>query len=116
MSILIKGIEKMPIVCDDCWALDEYGDYPVCRITQEQRGYNFNVREYRMDDCPLVEVHECHHCSYWRDGNCMKPNAKLIDELKRHRDEYANDHGWNISLLEAMDEAIMVLKSTKVEK
>lgn len=55
MSILIKGVE-MPTSCDMCWALDDYGDYPRCRITQEQRGYNFPVREQRMDRCPLVPV------------------------------------------------------------
>lgn len=55
MSVLIKGME-MPSCCDDCWALDEYGDYPVCRITEEQRGCNFRIREKRMDKCPLVSV------------------------------------------------------------
>ncbi len=55
MSVLIKGIE-MPTSCDNCWALDEYGDYPRCRITEEQRGYNFPIREKRMDDCPLIPV------------------------------------------------------------
>lgn len=55
MSVLVKGIE-MPKNCDNCWALDEYGDYPRCRITEEQRGYNFPIREKRMDDCPFVPV------------------------------------------------------------
>ncbi len=55
MSILIKGME-MPENCDDCWALDDYGDYPRCRITEEQRGYNFPIREKRMPNCPLVFV------------------------------------------------------------
>ena len=55
MSILIKGL-KMPNVCDECWALDESGDYPMCRITGETRGYTFRVREKRMDGCPLVEL------------------------------------------------------------
>lgn len=55
MSILIKGME-MPKNCDTCWALDDYGDYPRCRITEEQRGYNFPVRERRMDNCPLIEL------------------------------------------------------------
>lgn len=55
MSVLIKGM-TMPSCCDDCWALDEYGDYPVCRITEEQRGYNFRIREKRMDKCPLVSI------------------------------------------------------------
>ena len=53
MSVLIRGME-MPTSCDNCWALDDYGDYPRCRITEEQRGYNFPVREKRMDKCPLV--------------------------------------------------------------
>ena len=55
MSVLIKGTE-MPTVCDECWALDDNYDYPRCRITDEQRGYNFNCRERRMDRCPLVPV------------------------------------------------------------
>ncbi len=54
-DILIRGIE-MPTSCDMCWALDDYGDYPRCRITEEQRGYNFPIREKRMDNCPLVPV------------------------------------------------------------
>ena len=43
----------MPSCCNECFALDEYGDYPVCRITQEQRGYTFRTREQRMSKCPL---------------------------------------------------------------
>lgn len=55
MNILIKNME-MPSSCDRCWALDDYGDYPRCRITEEQRGYNFPIREKRMDKCPLVLI------------------------------------------------------------
>lgn len=55
MSVLVKGME-MPENCDSCWALDEYGDYPLCRLTGEQRGYNFRIREQRMEHCPLVDV------------------------------------------------------------
>jgi len=55
MGVYIKGMD-MPTSCDNCWALDDYGDYPRCRITEEQRGYNFNVREKRMERCPLVPV------------------------------------------------------------
>ena len=47
---------KMPECCDDCPMLDEYGDFPVCRITQETRGYNFNTRKKRMDKCPMKPV------------------------------------------------------------
>lgn len=54
-GIYIPDIE-MPTSCSVCWALDDYGDYPRCRITEEQRGYNFPIRQKRMDNCPLVPV------------------------------------------------------------
>ena len=63
MSVLIKGME-MPKSCAECWALDDYGDYPVCRITQEQRGYTFRTMEQRMARCPLIEI---------------RPHGRLID-------------------------------------
>lgn len=43
----------MPSCCDECFALDDNGDYPFCIITQEQRGYTFRTREQKMDRCPL---------------------------------------------------------------
>lgn len=58
-DILIRSME-MPKSCDMCWALDDYGDYPRCRITNEQRGYTFPVREKRMSDCPLVPLPNGH--------------------------------------------------------
>lgn len=54
-DVLIKGME-MRSACGgetDCFALDESGDYPMCRITGETRGYTFPIRERRMDSCPL---------------------------------------------------------------
>ena len=45
---------KMPESCDMCPCLDDYGDYPRCRISGEQRGYNFPIREKRMPNCPIV--------------------------------------------------------------
>lgn len=69
MSVLIKGME-MPSVCDRCWALDESGDYPMCRITGETRGYNFCVREKRMDRCPLIELPDPVKHGRWVCGCC----------------------------------------------
>ena len=43
----------MPSCCYECFALDVSGDYPVCILTGEQRGYTFRTREQRMDKCPL---------------------------------------------------------------
>ena len=49
---------KMPKCCEECFALDDMGDYPFCLISHDQRGYTFNTRKYRMDSCPLKEVPE----------------------------------------------------------
>jgi SpoU rRNA methylase family enzyme len=34
----------------------------------------------------------------------------IIEQLERHRQEFALDHGWNVSVLESLDAAIKVLK------
>ena len=57
MSKAILVID-MPNCCYECFALDDNGDYPMCCITQEQRGYNFRTRERKMDTCPLKSVPE----------------------------------------------------------
>lgn len=44
---------EMPKCCDECFALDDHGDYPFCLISQDQRGYTFNTKEKRMPTCPL---------------------------------------------------------------
>ena len=51
MSKAILMID-MPSCCYECFALDDNGDYLVCLITQEQRGYTFKTRERKMDSCP----------------------------------------------------------------
>lgn len=43
----------MPTCCYECFALDDSGDYPFCLISQDVRGYTFNVRRRRMPTCPL---------------------------------------------------------------
>jgi hypothetical protein len=53
MSEVIVRME-MPESCDMCPCLDDYGDYPRCRISGEQRGYNFSIREKRMPNCPII--------------------------------------------------------------
>ena len=49
---------EMPECCGECFMLDDTGDYPTCRFTQESRGYNFNIRERKMDRCPLKSMPE----------------------------------------------------------
>jgi hypothetical protein len=48
----------MPKCCDECFALDDNGDYPFCLITGECRGYTFRTREQKMDKCPLKPAPE----------------------------------------------------------
>ena len=55
----------MPNCCDECFALDDNGDYPFCLITHEQRGYTFKTREQKMNKCPLNELPE--HELIWYD-------------------------------------------------
>ena len=54
MSECIVRME-MPGSCWDCPCLDDYGDYPRCRISNEQRGYNFPIHEKRMPGCPITQ-------------------------------------------------------------
>lgn len=48
---------EMPTCCNECFALDDHGDYPCCLITQESRGYNFDIFTKRMNSCPLRNNH-----------------------------------------------------------
>ena len=52
--------KPMPKCCDECFALDDNGDYPFCLISQEQRGYTFPIREKRMPNCPLITIDKDH--------------------------------------------------------
>ena len=45
---------EMPKSCYVCPCIDDYGDYPRCRISGEQRGYNFPIDEKRMSTCPIL--------------------------------------------------------------
>ena len=51
-------VMDMPECCDKCFMLDDSGDYPMCRFTQEVRGQNFRTRERKMDRCPLRKLPE----------------------------------------------------------
>ena len=53
MSVVVRM--EMPGCCWDCPCLDDCGDYPRCRISNEQRGYNFPIHEKRMPRCPITQ-------------------------------------------------------------
>ena len=85
MGVYIKGM-KMPKNCNDCWALDDNGDYPRCIITEEQRGYTFKTREQRMSKCPL----EPHGRLIDADRLCAVLNEKKIPVDSRVNYEIVN--------------------------
>ena len=99
MSLLIKCLE-MPTSCDACWALDDYGDYPRCRITEEQRGYNFQTREKRMDKCPLVPVPP--------HGRLIDADALREDWLENGENEYVYDTN---DFLESIDSVPTIIEA-----
>lgn len=80
-------VMDMPNCCDECFALDDNGDYPLCLITREQRGYTFRTRELKMDRCPLKEM----------------PEKKEIAECYTQID-YAYRDGWNNCLNKILGE------------
>lgn len=50
---------EMPKSCNDCPMYDDRWDYPTCYITNESRGYNFDIFNKRMPNCPLKEIKKC---------------------------------------------------------
>jgi hypothetical protein len=69
---------KMPKSCDVCPCLDDYGDYPRCRISGEQRGYNFPTREKRMPNCPII-------CQLPEGHGRLVDADKLADNMKARK-------------------------------
>ena len=76
MSVVVRM--EMPGCCYDCPCLDDYGDYPRCRISNEQRGYNFPIHEKRMPRCPITQpLPEWH-------GRLVDAD-KLADDMKARK-------------------------------
>lgn len=95
MSEVVVWME-MPESCDRCPCLDDYGDYPRCRISGEQRGYNFPIHEKRMPNCPI---------------GCQLPeeHGRLVDaddvplamvERGQRSSRYKLGETWELNLLE----------------
>ena len=69
---------EMPKSCWDCPCFDDYGDYPRCEITNEQRGYNFPIHEKRMPNCPIIyQLPEGH--------GPLKDADALIKRIETHK-------------------------------
>lgn len=61
---MIKIDRPMPQCCDDCFAFDDSGDYPYCRISQYSTGYTFEPAKHRMFNCPLIEEKSISNIKY----------------------------------------------------
>ena len=44
---------EMPKSCDECPLFDDRWDYPTCYVNQLSSGYNFPIKDKRMDFCPI---------------------------------------------------------------
>ena len=89
-------IIDMPNCCDECFALDDNGDYPVCLITQEQRGYTFRTREQKMDSCPLRPAPEKTDLSNF--DNIVKAESDNAYEVGLCMYNRGIDRGYNICI------------------
>ena len=86
MSECVMRME-MPGCCWDCPCLDDYGDYPRCRITNEQRGYNFPIHEKRMPGCPITQpLPEWHGRLGDLDRLAKRVDAARIDAMQKGSD------------------------------
>ena len=86
----------MPNCCDECFALNDNGDYPMCCITQEQRGYNFRVREQKMDKCPLKPIPENIDIPAYDDN--IKALSDNAFEVGAYMYDRGHDRGYNICI------------------
>ena len=78
---------EMPKSCYVCPCLDDYGDYPRCLISGEQRGYNFLIDEKRMSTCPILcQLPEGH--GRLVDAELVKEILKPVDSISHHEPEW----------------------------
>ena len=95
MSKAILVID-MPSCCYECFALDDNGDYPRCRITDEQRGYKFKTREQKMDKCPLKPVPEKIDVPAWDDN--IKAKNENAEEVGMYMYDRGHYRGYNLCI------------------
>ena len=93
MSKAILVID-MPSCCEECFALDFHGDYPMCMVTDEQRGYNFNTRARRMPHCPLKPMPEKTEVPAF--DHSIKANNKNAEEVGAYMYDRGIYRGYNL--------------------
>lgn len=81
-------IIDMPKHCSECKFLNDNYDYPECIITGETKGYNFRVRERKMDKCPLRPMPD-----KMNEGGTWTMSGYIADEFP---------NGWNACIEEIL--------------
>lgn len=114
MSECVMRME-MPKNCWDCPCLDDYGDYPMCEISGEQRGYNFPIHEKRMPNCPIIcQLPEGH-------GRLVNVNDIPLAMVERGQrsSRYKLGEMWELNLLEireALQTVSTIIPAERSEK
>lgn len=98
---------KMPESCDRCPCLDDYGDYPRCRISGEQRGYNFPIREKRMPNCPII-------CQL-PEGHGRLVDAEKLKERSVHFSEIGYASDFDTVFIEDINQASTIVPAERGE-
>ena len=91
----------MPKSCDECPLFDDRWDYPTCYVNQLSSGYNFPIRDKRMDFCPIkcdindikaeiLEETECHYGDKCLGANCPSNTDCMI--MGEHAIEIIDQH------------------------
>ena len=106
MSECIVRME-MPKSCDMCPCLDDYGDYPRCQISREQRGYNFPIHEKRMPNCPII-------CQL-PEGHGRLVDAEKLKEQSVHFCETEYTFDFDAVFIEDINEASTIVPAERSE-
>ena len=96
---------EIPESCDVCPCLDDYGDYPRCRISGEQRGYNFPTREKRMPNCPII-------CQL-PEGHGRLVDAEKLKEQSVHFCETEYTFDFDAVFIEDINEASTIVPAER---
>ena len=87
---------KIPECCDQCFALDDTGDYPYCMISHDSRGYTFPIFEKRMESCPLKEQAITHEqaIDYLISTGWLQKHDRIISQPVEATPLAKDKHHW----------------------
>ena len=96
MSILIRG-KEMPKSCEECPFLDDIGPYATCTLTNEYLALAPKTENWRLYDCPLIEVPTPH--GRLIDADALRKSFKeSVDECDKWVDEMRKSENDEIAI------------------